>query len=138
MRRGGGLERYVLALALLVPLAIASLTIGELAGPGLAAPSGGGQNAASTDLPVKRPIGSAPDAPPTLAPPTLTPAAPTATPEPQASATPRARTYVVQRGDELKNIAAAYRVDIFALIRANHISDPDNLRVGQELQIPDQ
>jgi LysM repeat protein len=43
----------------------------------------------------------------------------------------------VQPGDELKHIAAEEGVNIFTLIAANKIDDPDNLRVGQVLKIPD-
>jgi LysM repeat protein len=47
------------------------------------------------------------------------------------------RTYTVQKGDELKQIAAQYQVSIFKLIDTNSLKDPDNLRVGQVLTIPD-
>ena len=88
----------------------------------------------ASDLLVKRPSGSDPHVPPTLAPPTPTPLpTPTAVPSP----TPRATTYVVKPGDELRHIAAEYGVDIFALIKANDIPNPDSLRVGQELRIPE-
>ncbi len=131
---GGGFERFVLVLALLVPVAVASLTIGQFASTSFAGPAAALQSSSNMQLVVKRPLASEPQAPPTLVAPTLTPA-PTSTPAP--TATPRPTTYVVQRGDELKNIAAQYRVDIFALIRANNIPNPDSLRVGQELRIPD-
>ena len=38
---------------------------------------------------------------------------------------------------DVQSIAAQYGVDIFKLIKVNSIADPDNLRVGQELKIPD-
>jgi LysM repeat protein len=47
------------------------------------------------------------------------------------------RTYTVQRGDELKQIAAQYGVTIWTIINANDIPNPDSLRVGQVLTIPE-
>ena len=44
----------------------------------------------------------------------------------------------VQHGDELKNIAAQYGVSIWKIIASNDIPDPDSLRVGQVLKIPDE
>jgi nucleoid-associated protein YgaU len=44
---------------------------------------------------------------------------------------------VVKAGDELKYIAADHGVNIFKLIEANKIDDPDSLRVGQVLRIPE-
>jgi 5'-nucleotidase / UDP-sugar diphosphatase len=87
------------------------------------------------------PLNQAP--PPTLAPPTPTtkpteaPATPTAVLTPTAIPTPAPRTYTVQRGDELKHIAAQYGVTIWQIIDTNDIPNPDSLRVGQVLQIPD-
>lgn len=46
------------------------------------------------------------------------------------------RTHTVARGETLSAIAAAYRVNSRAIIQANNLSNPDNLRVGQELVIP--
>jgi LysM repeat protein len=126
-------ERYVLSVALLVPLAVAAISVGQLASTGFAGPSLS-PGSSSTDLQLKRPALVQVQAPPTLAPPTPTPR-PTATIAP--SPTPRAKTYVVEPGDELRHIAADYGVDIFKLIKANNIPNPDSLRVGQELRIPD-
>ena len=131
---GFGFERLVLVLALLVPVAIASLTVGQFATTSQAGPAAALQSDSNMQLVVKRPPASEPKAPPTLVPPTLTPA-PTSTPAP--TATPRALTYTVLPGDELKHIAAEYQVDIFKLIRANDIPNPDSLRIGQVLRIPD-
>jgi len=118
-------------LALLLPLAIASVSVGHLASTGNAAPS---SNTAGSELPIKRPVSSQSDAPPTLVAPTPIPP-PTPTPAP--TPTPRALTYVVQPGDELKHIAAMHGVDVFKLIHLNNIPNPDNLRVGEVLRIPD-
>src|SRR5690349_2037703 len=106
-RTNPGPERYILGIALLIPLALIVLVLFQVPGVSLAAPNGltAGQND-SAQL-VKRPLPSNPAPPPTLVPPTATPRA-TATPvpapeqqRPAATATPaRGRTYVVQPGDE--------------------------------------
>jgi LysM repeat protein len=46
------------------------------------------------------------------------------------------RTYTVRRGDELREIAAAHGVSMASIMAINDIPDPDNLRVGQVLIIP--
>jgi LysM repeat protein len=52
---------------------------------------------------------------------------------PDAGAT---RTYLVKAGDTLSQIARDNSVSVDSLMRANNISDPRQLRVGQELKIP--
>ncbi len=140
-----GPERFVLALALLVPLGLMAVGLQQLMGLN-AAPGGTPAYAdSSSRLVVQRPASSAATAPPTLAAPTAT-AVPTMTAVPAATAAPTTaptpapttnRTYTVQRGDELKNIAAQYGVSIWTIIDANEIPNPDSLRVGQVLHIPD-
>jgi LysM repeat protein len=44
--------------------------------------------------------------------------------------------YVVQRGDNLFRIALRFHTSVAALARANHISDPNRIFVGQALTIP--
>lgn len=56
----------------------------------------------------------------------------TATPVP-----PVQRTYTVQRGDELRHIAAEHGVTMRSLLEINDVPDPDRLRVGQVLRLPD-
>lgn len=46
------------------------------------------------------------------------------------------RTHEVARGETLSAIAAAWQVSSQSIIRANSISDPNALRVGQKLIIP--
>jgi LysM repeat protein len=46
--------------------------------------------------------------------------------------------YVVRSGDTLGNIAARFGVSISTLARANGISNPDRIYVGQKLAIPGQ
>ena len=138
-----GPERVVLSLALLAPLGIALFGLTQVSGVSLARPAS--LLASDTDLSLvsRRPAASQPAPPPTLAAPTPT-SRPTATPVPPTpaaaptAASAQRRTYVVQRGDQLKDIAAQYSVNIWKIINANNIPDPDSLRVGQVLQIPDQ
>ncbi len=44
--------------------------------------------------------------------------------------------HIVQPGETLSAIAAAYKIRSRAIIEANNLPDPDNLRVGQKLIIP--
>ena len=44
-------------------------------------------------------------------------------------------TYKVRRGDSLGRIARKYRTSIARILAFNHLDDPDNIRVGQELRI---
>lgn len=71
-------------------------------------------------------------------------------PQEQASAAPQApstettdddaaagpRVYVVESGDTLSEIARRFDTTVEAIVRANDISDPDVIDVGQELEIP--
>ena len=45
-------------------------------------------------------------------------------------------TYVVRPGDNLTTIAARYATTVSALVSRNGLSNPNRLRVGQQLQIP--
>ena len=143
-----GPERYVLGVALLVPLVVAAVAMAQLPGTGLASPSILLLGNDAVSVVTRRPAASRPAPPPTLVPPTATPR-PTATPVPTATLVPtatpvpatptpeRGRTYVVQKGDELKHIAAQYHVSIWTIIGQNEIPNPDSLRIGQVLKIPD-
>ena len=144
-----GPERFILALALLVPLILGGLALAQLPGASLGSPTSlllgdGGPNVVR-----QRPAPSNAGPPPTLVPPTATvrptattgptaTVAPTAEPTIEPTAAPRqSRTYVVHRGDQLKDIAAQYQVNIWKIINNNDIPNPDSLRVGQVLTIPD-
>lgn len=48
-----------------------------------------------------------------------------------------ATTYVVQPGDTLTDIAARYGTSVAALVQANRLANPDLIRVGQLLVVPD-
>jgi LysM repeat protein len=64
---------------------------------------------------------------------------PVRAPAPPAPRQPPAtayRTYTVQRGDILKQIAARYGVSVASIIAINTIPNPDSLRIGQVLTIP--
>ena len=50
--------------------------------------------------------------------------------------TPVPQFYVVQRGDTLSSISLRFGCEVKDLTRANGITDPNSLRVGQELKIP--
>ncbi|HVB97341.1 MAG TPA: LysM peptidoglycan-binding domain-containing protein [Chloroflexota bacterium] len=66
--------------------------------------------------------------------PAATPAPATPTPAP---APPQQRkTYIVQAGDTLSNIAQAFGVDLSRIAGANSISDPSALQPGQHIVIP--
>lgn len=67
---------------------------------------------------------------------TSAPARPTATARPR-SASQTGIEHVVQPGESLSKIAAAYGVKMNVLVEENGLSDPSNIRVGQKLFIPD-
>jgi LysM repeat protein len=49
---------------------------------------------------------------------------------------PAARTYTVQPGDTLAKIAVRFGVTVQDLVKANDLTNPDTIRVGQVLRIP--
>jgi LysM repeat protein len=131
-----GPERFILALALLLPLGVVAVALAQIPGIDLRLPSTAVYADAGGQLLTQRVAPSSVAPPPTLSAPTATPV-PTVVPTPVASPTPRGpRTYTVQQGDELKNIAADEGVSIWTIISANDIPNPDSLRVGQVLKIP--
>ena len=74
-------------------------------------------------------------------PPTRVPGSPILTPTPDAPhVLPTLRSelsvYVVQANDTLGLIAQRYGVDLDTLIKANNLSNPDKLDVGQSINIP--
>lgn len=46
-------------------------------------------------------------------------------------------SYVVQSGDNLSRIAARFNVTVDAIVQANQLQDPNAIRIGQTLIIPD-
>ena len=64
-------------------------------------------------------------------------AEPPETPTPIPSPTPEPVVYVVQPGDSLAAIGRAYGVTVAAIVEANSLQDPDRIRTGQELVLPD-
>jgi cell wall-associated NlpC family hydrolase len=54
-------------------------------------------------------------------------------PSPDAQAAPNLTTYVVEPGDTLKSLADRFGVSVATIAAANRLSDPDMIRVGQEL-----
>jgi len=75
-----------------------------------------------------------PTEPPSTDSPTASPTRPTPTKTPTPAPTPIA--YVVQAGDSLDGISRKFSVSTDAIMRANHMSDPDSLVEGQKLLIP--
>ena len=69
--------------------------------------------------------------------PSPTPVSPTPTLTPPGTATPQMRTYVVQPGDTLTDIAIRHGASVQALIEANHIANPDVIWAGATLIIPE-
>jgi len=67
-------------------------------------------------------------------------AAPTPSPAPTQSPTPTpeplATSYVIQPGDTLTDIAAAFDVSVAAIVAANDIEDPSAINPGDEIVIP--
>lgn len=47
------------------------------------------------------------------------------------------REHIVEQGHTLSTIAAAYKVSTKAIIKANNIKNPDHLKIGQVLFIPE-
>jgi LysM repeat protein len=136
-----GPERFILALALCVPLGLMAVALAQMPGVNLGLPSSVVYADSGDRLIASRPAPSNPAPPPTLSAPTATPkptATPVASPTPVVSPTPQTgRKYTVKAGDQLKEIAAAYHMTIWQIIDANSIPNPDSLNVGQVLKIPD-
>lgn len=63
-------------------------------------------------------------------------ATPAPTPEITPSPEPTPRTYVVEPGDTLTQIAERFGTTVDALVEANGIEDPDLIQPGRELRIP--
>jgi LysM repeat protein len=69
--------------------------------------------------------------------PTPTPAAPKAPKAPSKAAQKASPvTHVVVKGETLTGIAAHYKVTVDAIVKANKISNPNLIAVGQHLTIP--
>jgi LysM repeat protein len=135
----------------------AVLVVG-VAGAALARPALDGSLSVLDAAPQSTPGGS-PSAsaipPPTFTPRPSPPATGSATPRPTASPTPLAsltpeptpvatpiptpapeRTYVVQQGDTLAEIAARFGSTVAAIQAANELDDPNEITIGQVLIVP--
>jgi hypothetical protein len=135
--------RLVFALALAFPIAVVALNLPRLASMGDTAPRAASARPASGAPPIAGRLPTTVVTPP----PTLAaanrprdvaggPGGARAAGPASAGATPAARTYVVQRGDELRHTAAEHGVSVSALLSVNEVPDPDSLRIGQVLKLP--
>ena len=131
-------------LLMIFPLVLTACDVNELSLPtSIPLPDFNGgdeqQEILPTAIPDESPRGGILiDLPPTWTPVAkleTTPVAPSAA---TSAATTSARTYVVQTGDTLAEIASQFDISLSILAQANNISDPDHIEVGQELVIPDQ
>jgi LysM repeat protein len=134
-RRGGRLRGLLVGTVTIAVVAAVGF------GAGLMLPSilpGPGVGTASPSPSVEPTATVAPTPQPTPTPtatPVVTPSPtvePTATPAPA----PTPIVYVVKAGDQLQRIADRYGVTVKAIQEANNISDPNLIRVGQKLVIP--
>lgn len=134
----GVVPRVVLGLALLLPLVIIALVLSSLRGAALASPTDPTPATAQTNVVSNRRIATSSEPPPTLVAPVATPTvAATVAPASPEQAAPKTRQYTVRPGDELRNIATQYNVTLAKIIANNDIPNPDSLRVGQVLTIPE-
>jgi LysM repeat protein len=60
----------------------------------------------------------------------------TPTPEPTEPPAPTPQVYIVAKGDTMSKIANKFGVTVDAIQRANNISDPTQIQVGDTLTIP--
>jgi nucleoid-associated protein YgaU len=125
---------------LLLVIALGMLLVGlGLAQPvlfGRVVPAVLGEGQSEPLPPLSMPTMPAPTATMMVATPAVTPLptrAPTVVPPTQA---PLFVTYTVQPGDNLIEIAEEYGVSVEELIRANNITDPNQIVVGTVLVIP--
>jgi LysM repeat protein len=136
-----GPERIILALALCLPLGLIAVLLAQMPGVNLGLPSTVVYADSGDQLVARRPAPSNPDPPPTLAVPTAAPkTTPTPIDSPTPVASPKPRTgpqYTVQPADELKQIAATYHMTVWQIIDANGMPNPDSVKVGEVLKIPD-
>jgi LysM repeat protein len=146
----GGLRSWLLGAALdrrrwpAIPavLLVTALATLAVSGFGADAPSSAVATAsakAPTTPPSTRAASATPGvatAAPTSAPASQT-AAPTAAPTPApTTAGPTFQTHRVRSGDTLSAIAARYDTTVAAIVNLNDLNNANNLRVGQELLIP--
>lgn len=85
---------------------------------------------------VMSPAGTAGDREPTPARTEPASASPSPTATATAPPTPTPVTYTIRSGDTLTRIAQQFGVTVEALQKANNITDPAGLEVGQQLVIP--
>ncbi|MFZ0547414.1 MAG: LysM peptidoglycan-binding domain-containing protein [Candidatus Promineifilaceae bacterium] len=134
------MNRYlVFVIIVLLAAAMACGTQGGTADPGSGGISPGGGS--DSDLNESPRIGPGANLPPTWTPvPTVQSVTPQVAGEegatPEAPSANGQETYIVQPGDTLAEIAAAYGVSVETLAAANNIENIDIIEVDQVLVIP--
>ncbi|HUH06538.1 MAG TPA: LysM domain-containing protein [Egibacteraceae bacterium] len=63
-------------------------------------------------------------------------ATPEETPAPEGTPTPESQIYTVEQGDTLGVIAQRFGTTVEAIVEANDLENPDQIFVGDELEIP--
>ena len=131
---------FLLSLVVAIPIIFAVLMLTSfsvLQDTGDAAPEAAPAAVAVTETPAAQAAGAA--RPVAVAPAAAEEAAAAvaaALEEPEVPAQPLDRIYVVVAGDVLSRIAQRFAVTVEAIAAYNELSNPNALRIGQELRIP--
>ena len=91
------------------------------------------------DVPTPRVPGQTQEPGPSDGLPTALPTEPprrTPTPSPVVTVEPTPFVHIVERGESLSEIAAMYEVELEDIVALNDISNPNRIRIGQEILIP--
>jgi cell envelope opacity-associated protein A len=136
--------RCVLAVGVAFPLLFAAVALPRLASMGQAGERVAAVRPESGAPPVGEHVSRLTvSTPPILVPPARPSATPAAVTDRAADLAAQsdmppmnAQTYTVQPGDELRHIAAQHGVTIASILALNEVPNPDSLRIGQALRLP--